>query len=718
MEPRSGVTWRPQAANVNAATETTNKILRSTFTSVIVSALSAVALACAFPKAGQAWLAPLAAAGLFWAWQRLSWKRAFFAGWFAGTIFFAINFSWFTHTVGDYVGPFAFAVVLIPALVEGLTFAATAVAARAAERYAPAWAAPAAAAAAFTVFEWLRSVGVLAVPFAQIGYSQTVTPLIVFAPYIGSFGVTFVVMLLGAYLAQAIDLRTPRAFFAVVVGVGATAALCYAAWPALHRFAEPPLLRVAAVQGNIAQTVKWNPQAFWPTVNTYLTQTRKLQPAHPQLIVLPETVIPTDLNTSDPNGVRAMVRSDFSALARSLNATLVVGSLEARGPKDYNALFVFNPSGTLSQVYEKRQLVPFAESFPGEAFLSWLPSSDLIGRFAAGQDDTVITAGGVTFAPLICWESAFADLVHAQVARGAQFLVISTDDAWFGETSGTYQHAQIAQMRAIENGQWVLQSASTGISGIVAPDGTWIQATALDKTAILSGEIRAPTGSFFARIGPTPVVIALALLYAAILALRTVLARARRWRAPQWRPTPARWKLFAAVAAAVLLIWVIAGVILAGNEPGAPPQGMTPLTLHGGRVTGNRISTKSWMFEYDRAEMSADGVLATVQGVRRGVLYKDGKPYLTVRAEQVSVNTQTFDFTATGDVHITQNQDTSSERSFDSDLIQWINATKSLTLPHPSVVRSGGETLKVSSINVNFNTGQIRFGQVSGGVAP
>ena len=80
-----------------------------------------MALAFAFPKPGQAWLAPLAAAGLFWAWQRLSWKRAFFTGWFAGTIFFSINFSWFTYTVGDYVGGFAFAVVLIPALVEGLT---------------------------------------------------------------------------------------------------------------------------------------------------------------------------------------------------------------------------------------------------------------------------------------------------------------------------------------------------------------------------------------------------------------------------------------------------------------------------------------------------------------------------------------------------------------------------------------------------------------------
>jgi apolipoprotein N-acyltransferase len=702
---------------VNAATETTNKILRSTFTSVIVSALSAVALALAFPKAGQAWLAPLAAAGLFWAWQRLSWKRAFFAGWFAGTIFFTINFSWFTYTVGAYVGAFAFAVVLIPALVEGLTFALSAVAARAADRFAPAWAAPAAAAAAFTVFEWLRSIGLLAVPFAQIGYSQTVTPLIAFAPYIGAFGVTFVVMLLGAYAAQALASRNPRTLAIVVVVVAGAWAACFAAWPARYD-RRVPELRVGAVQGNIAQTVKWNPQAFWPTVNTYLAQSRKLQPLHPQLVVLPETVIPTDLNANDPNGVRALVRSEFSALARSLNTTLVVGSLEARGPKDYNALFVFNPAGQISQIYEKRQLVPFTESFPGEAFLQWLPDADLIGRFAAGNDDAVISAGGVPFAPLICWESAFADLVHAQVSRGAQFLVIATDDAWFGETSGTYQHAQIAQMRAIENGEWVLQSAATGISGIIAPDGSWTQRTALDKPAIVTGMIGSPSGSMFARIGPTPVVVTLALMYAAILAFRSLRARIPRWRAPQWRPTMARWKLYLLLAGAAVLIWVIAGVVLAGNEPGTPPQGLTPLTLHGGRVTGNRMSTKSWMFEYEHAEMSADGVLATVQGVRRGVLYKNGKPYLSVRAEQVSVNTQSFDFTATGDVHVTQMQDTSSERSFDTDLITWINATKTLTLPHPSVVRSGGQTLRVSSINVNFTTGQIRFGGVSGGVAP
>jgi len=202
-----------------------------------------VALALAFPKPGQAWLAPLAAAGLFWAWQRLSWKRAFFIGWFAGTIFFSINFSWFTYTVGDYVGGFAFLVVLLPALVEGLTFALSAASLRVAYRFAPPWIAPTAGAAAFTVFEWLRSVGMLAVPFAQIGYSQTSTPLAVFAPYVGSIGVTFIVMLLGAYIAQAVVSRSSRALAVVVLVVGVSGLACYTVWPARHYSRESSKLQ-------------------------------------------------------------------------------------------------------------------------------------------------------------------------------------------------------------------------------------------------------------------------------------------------------------------------------------------------------------------------------------------------------------------------------------------------------------------------------------------
>lgn len=533
--------------------QNTNINLRNISTSVraaelAVALLSAIALALAFPKTQQAWLAPLGAAGLFWTWERLSWKRAFFAAWFAGTIFFAINFSWFTYTVGSYVGGLAFAVVLVPALIEALAFALAAVFAKLAFRFAAPALAPAAAAAAFTIFEWLRSVDYTAVPFAQIGYSQTSTPLAVFAAYAGSFGVTFVVMLLGAYIAYAIARRrvAPLAIVVAIVAAGWYAA--YSAWPARHM--APPTLRVAAVQGNIAQTIKWNKDQLPRNVARYAALTKQITPLHPKLVVWPETVITTDLDDVPGNflwnfmppaesaywhdllAVDARLRAQFGALAKSMDTTLVVGSLDRHysggALKEYNALYTYGPDGQLLNVYDKRQLVPFVENLPLPAIFSHIPDASLIGRFSQGAQDTVIPVAGsaMRFAPLICWESAFPDLIHAQIQNGAQFLVIPTDDAWFGKSSGTYQHAQIAQMRAIESGEWVLQAASTGISGIISPDGTWTEATQLDKTQVVVGDVGLPPGSLFARIGPNPVMYALAALYAIAIVIGLAVRRA------------------------------------------------------------------------------------------------------------------------------------------------------------------------------------------------
>lgn len=181
-----------------------------------------------------------------------------------------------------------------------------------------------------------------------------------------------------------------------------------------------------------------------------------------------------------------------------------------------------------------------------------------------------------------------------------------------------------------------------------------------------------------------------------------------------------QWKVAAAAIAAAIAIWLIAGVILAGREPLPPPISSQPMTLRGGIVNGNRISTKSWTFVYKSAQLSPDGTLATIDGLRKGILYKKGKPYLSIAASHVSVNTQTFDFTAVGDVHVGQLQQTGGvQRSFDTDFVQWINGTKTLTLPHPSIVRGGGELLKVASIAVDFNTGNVKFGPISGGfIAP
>lgn len=178
-----------------------------------------------------------------------------------------------------------------------------------------------------------------------------------------------------------------------------------------------------------------------------------------------------------------------------------------------------------------------------------------------------------------------------------------------------------------------------------------------------------------------------------------------------------KFRAIASICGAILLVWLITGLILAGREPAPPPPANQSLTSRCGGVTGFRMSTKSWSFQCKKAVISPDGTFASIDGVRDGILYKNGKAYLGVDAQHVSVNTQTFDFTAIGDVRITQLSG-GTQRSFDTDFIQWINATKMLTLPHPSIIRGGGQTLRVASITMNFNTGEIRLGKLSGGVAP
>jgi apolipoprotein N-acyltransferase len=472
-----------------------------------IAAGAAVALAAAFPKIGAAWLAPIGLAGLFWTWQGASWKRAAALGWFAGVVFFAIVFAWVGHTVGSYIGYFGPFLMFGPALYEAPFWALAAVLATIAYRRMDPALAPIGAAAAFTICEWLRSIGVLAVPFDQIGYSQADMPWKALAAYVGSFGLTFAVSVLAAYVADALHRRTWTACAAAAASIALLTGAAWLAWPARH-LARPDI-PVAAIQGNIAQSLKWNSLSL--AVGRYSALTRQAVATHPRLIVWPETVIPIELNR-DPNLLQY-----FIDLSREVNATIVAGSLEVRHKGAYNALYILQPSGSYT-VYDKRALVPFAESFPAKRFLSWLPYvSSLNGGITAGTIDGVYPTTALPIAPLICWESAFADLAHAQLLKGAQLLVVSTDDAWFGTTSGPYLHAQISQLRAIESGAYVVRAAATGVSGIIAPDGTWQRRSRLEKLVVVSGNVGPRVPTVFARIGPTAVMTGVVLLYLLLL---------------------------------------------------------------------------------------------------------------------------------------------------------------------------------------------------------
>ena len=251
-------------------------------------------------------------------------------------------------------------------------------------------------------------------------------------------------------------------------------------------------------------------------VARYEALTLAAAPQHPTLVLWPETVILTALNQ------QPQLIARFAQLARRVRAELVVGTLIVDAGGQYNVLYSFRPDGGIDGIYRKRRLVPFAEHLPLASALSWIPWTREIAHYATGTDDGILTVGGMRFAPVICWESAFSGLLRRDVARGgADAFLIATDDAWFGTTAGPYQHAEIAQMRAIETGRWIVRAASTGISGIVAPDGRYRHASSLGERALVTGDVGPPVATVYDALGENAVAAFLLLLYVAVVAVGT-----------------------------------------------------------------------------------------------------------------------------------------------------------------------------------------------------
>ena len=173
------------------------------------------------------------------------------------------------------------------------------------------------------------------------------------------------------------------------------------------------------------------------------------------------------------------------------------------------------------------------------------------------------------------------------------------------------------------------------------------------------------------------------------------------------------WKKIAWVVAGLFAVWVVVEIVLAGHDLPEIPPATQGIDLRGGHIAGNRITTKSWSFDYTHAQVSPDGTTASVDGVRNGVIFKKGKPYLRVSAEHISVNTQSLDFTAVGKVHVERIGDP-EKRSFDTDLVIWTNNAKLVRMDHPAYVHTAGNTLRIDTITIDFDTDQVHFGKIGG----
>ena len=334
------------------------------------------------------------------------------------------------------------------------------------------------AAALWTALDVLRAhAGFLAFPWGSLGQAQTPNlPLLQTASVLGEEGVTFLVVLLGAALAEAIVTRRPRP---LVLPAGLVALACAAGALRLASGGGAPLLRVAAVQPAILREERATRDGERATLRRLEKLTREAATARPALIVWPETAVRSLTERPD-------LFEWVQSLARETGATMVVGasrsekfpSEDAAGGTGFrlrqtNLAAVFTSGGSAAPViYSKTLLVPFAEYLPAPSF-PW--PSWLVGKtfdVVPGDGPTVLRlADGTPFAPLICWENLFADFSRRSVAGGARILVQLTNDNWFGATAAPLQHDAASVLRAVENGVPVVVSSNTGPSLVADAKG-------------------------------------------------------------------------------------------------------------------------------------------------------------------------------------------------------------------------------------------------------
>jgi apolipoprotein N-acyltransferase len=194
-------------------------------------------------------------------------------------------------------------------------------------------------------------------------------------------------------------------------------------------------------------------------------------------------------------------------VARETGATILFGSdqieRDRAGDRYYNSAFILDRAGATAAVYRKMYLVPFGEYVPFKDLLFFIgPLVEAVSDFSPGQQVTMLPVNGHLVSTAICYEVVYPDLMRKAARAGSELLTTITNDAWYGTSSAPYQHFELAAMRAIEQGRYLVRAANTGISGIVDPYGRILVRTNLFERTIVVGETRfLQEQSVYAKIG-------------------------------------------------------------------------------------------------------------------------------------------------------------------------------------------------------------------------
>jgi len=365
----------------------------------------------------------------------------------------------------------------------------------------------------WVVLEFLRSYLFTGFPWSSIGYSQyKFLKVIQIADITGVYGISFLVVAVnGAFVDIFLIKRRIKnmplfPLSQTVIGFAALFLFIISTfvYGQMRLGEERPGKRIKAsvIQGNIEQDKKWEPSYQRTVIEIYKDLSIKASSSSPAIIVWPETAVPFFFQT-DREYTKELV--DFQ---KQLNTYLLFGTILVKEKKDgryllSNSAVLLDRAGKKTYIYDKIHLVPFGEYVPLQKILFFVNKLVAgIGDYSHGDSYFKAETSYGEFATLICYEIIFPGLVRKFYTKGGDFIVNITNDAWFGKTTGPYQHFSMAVFRAVENRKTVIRAANTGISGFIDSNGRIISKTDLFQRLVLTDDITSDTTrSFYTKYG-------------------------------------------------------------------------------------------------------------------------------------------------------------------------------------------------------------------------
>ncbi|KAA3659818.1 MAG: apolipoprotein N-acyltransferase [Calditrichaeota bacterium] len=366
----------------------------------------------------------------------------------------------------------------------------------------------------WTAIEYGKSLGELGFPWVSLGYTQSYyTAFIQYAEYTSVYGVSFWICVLNVGLYSIYVYRKNKKIaFTTAIFLIILFLLPLSVNKEVQK-GNSGKVKVALVQGNIDPYQKWEKENRERSFFLYDSLTKSIGHQQVDLIIWPETATPVYL-------LRSRTKLPWvTGLSDSLNTPIFTGTpdyewIDKKNYKTFNSITLIDKKQGPFEVYSKMKLVPFGERIPYQDYLFFIKL--ILSKFNLGEGN--FSPGDAIklfrlsmrqnpnktfrFGGVICFESIFPEFVGDVVKRGAEFIVIVTNDGWYSRTGAPYQHAQMAVFRAIENRTPIARCANTGISMTIDQNGAILKQSGIFEEDVIIDEFETRTKlTYFTKYG-------------------------------------------------------------------------------------------------------------------------------------------------------------------------------------------------------------------------